>query len=245
MLRLDSPVALIRRAARAVGVDPRDTVAGYAGLNHLGWLRSLKRNGTDLLPGLLADDGRLAHIEEERLFGYDWVRLLGALPNEYLYYYYFARDAVASVQAAEQTRGDFLLNQQSRYHEADARDPANALGAWRQSRRERETIYMAELREPDDERESEDIAGGGYEDVALEYMAAVMRGEATRMILNVRNGHALPGLPGDAVVEVRTVPRRCAGGGTTGRRAAGWPPARARATGQGRRATDDRGRTCG
>nr|WP_244954043.1 6-phospho-beta-glucosidase [Spelaeicoccus albus] len=198
----DSPVALIRRAARAVGVDPHETIAGYAGLNHLGWLRSLEHDGTDLLPGLLADNGRLAHIEEARLFGYDWVRLLGALPNEYLYYYYFAREAVGSVRSAEQTRGDFLLQQQTQFYDAVARDPEHALEAWRQSRRERETTYLAELRNPDDEREYEDIAGGGYEDVALEYMAAVMRGEATRMILNVRNGHALPGLPEDAVVEV-------------------------------------------
>lgn len=198
----DSPVALVRRAARAVGVDPRDTVAGYAGLNHLGWLRSLEHDGTDLLPGLLADDGRLAHIEEARLFGHDWVRLLGALPNEYLYYYYFAREAVTSVRSAEQTRGDFLLEQQAQFYKNVARDPANALATWRQSRRARETTYLAELRDPDDERESEDISGGGYEDVALEYMAAVMRGDATRMILNVRNGHALPGLPKNAVVEV-------------------------------------------
>ena len=61
---------------------------------------------------------------------------------------------------------------------------------------------MAEVREADDERQDSDIAGGGYEGVALAYMAAVMRGEQTTMILDVRNGHAVPGLPPDAVVEV-------------------------------------------
>ena len=61
---------------------------------------------------------------------------------------------------------------------------------------------MAEVAGPGDRRDEVDLAGGGYEGVALAYMAAVMRGAATTMILDVRNGTTIPGLPADAVVEV-------------------------------------------
>ncbi|HEX6517232.1 MAG TPA: 6-phospho-beta-glucosidase [Nocardioidaceae bacterium] len=200
----DSPVALARRAARALGLDPAETFADYVGLNHLGWLRRLTHRGVDVLPALLADDAALATVEEARLFGADWVRALGALPNEYLYYYYFAREAVAAVRGEPQTRGDFLAGQQQAFYREVAERPDAALATWQRVRRERDATYMAELREETGtgDRDAADLEGGGYEGVALGYMAAVMRGEQTSMILNVRNGSAVPGMPADAVVEV-------------------------------------------
>ncbi len=198
----DSPVALARRAALALGLDPRRTHADYAGLNHLGWLRALVHDGVDVLPALLADRAALGTIEEARLLGPDWVAALGALPNEYLYYYYFTRDAVAAIRSEPQTRGDYLLAQQQRFYADVGAEPGRALEHWRRVRRERDASYLAEVRAADDERSEADLAGGGYEGVALAYMGAVLRGEATTMILNVRNGSTLPGLPPEAVVEV-------------------------------------------
>jgi 6-phospho-beta-glucosidase len=200
----DSPIALARRAAAALGVDPRETFADYVGLNHLGWLRRLVHRGVDVLPRLLADDEALRSVEEARLFGADWVRALGSLPNEYLYYYYFRTEAVAAVRGADGTRGDFLLRQQQAFYADVTARPETALREWRRVRRERDETYMAEEREEagTGERSSTDLEGGGYEGVALAFMAAVMRGEQTSMILDVRNGSALPGLPADAVVEV-------------------------------------------
>ncbi len=198
----DSPVALARRAALALGIDPARTRADYAGLNHLGWLRALVHDGVDVLPGLLADADALGTIEEARLLGPSWVTALGALPNEYLYYYYFTRDAVAAIRAGTQTRGDHLLTSQRAFYADVAREPGRALEHWRRVRRERDASYLADVRGAGDERSEADLAGGGYEAVALGYLAAVMRGEATTMILNVRNGSTLPGLPADAVVEV-------------------------------------------
>ncbi len=54
------------------------------------------------------------------------------------------------------------------------------------------------------ERES-DPAHQGYAGVALGVMAAITRNERATMILNVRNGTTLAGLPADAVVEVPTM----------------------------------------
>jgi 6-phospho-beta-glucosidase len=198
----DSPIALARRAATALGLDPMRTRPDYVGLNHLGWLRGLVHDGQDVLPRLLADESALRGIEEARLFGASWVQALGALPNEYLYYYYFARDALASIRAEPATRGDYLLRQQRAFYEAVAAEPAQAYRQWQQVRAERDASYMAEVRGDDEERDATDVAGGGYEGVALAFMAAVMRGAATTMILNVRNGSTISGLPPDGVVEV-------------------------------------------
>ncbi|MHA6629648.1 family 4 glycosyl hydrolase [Pseudonocardia sichuanensis] len=221
----DSPIGLAHRAARALSglgvAAAEEPVVEYVGLNHLGWLRGLRVDGVDRLPDLLADDAALASVEEARLVGPDWVRAIGALPNEYLYYFYRTRDAVAAIGAAASTRGEYLLDQQDRFYADTAADPGGALERWIRVHAERDASYMAESREASGagERAVEDLAVGGYQQVALDLMAALSGGASLThpagsassagfhppsrtMILDVRNGAAVPGLPADAVVEV-------------------------------------------
>ncbi|MET9145854.1 6-phospho-beta-glucosidase [Streptomyces sp. NPDC004042] len=199
----DSPVGLGRRIARVLGADPREAWIDYVGLNHLGWVRGLRVGGRDELPRLLADPALLGSFEEGRLFGAEWLRTLGAIPNEYLHYYYFNREAVDAYQRAGQTRGAFLRDQQARFYDELGDPHAPALDAWNRTRAEREATYMAENREAAGagEREEDDLSGG-YEKVALALMRAVARDERTTLILNVRNRGTLPELDSDAVVEV-------------------------------------------
>jgi 6-phospho-beta-glucosidase len=200
----DSPVGLGRRIARVLGADPDRARIDYVGLNHLGWVRGLHVDGRDELPRLLADPELLGSFEEGRLFGADWLRSLGAIPNEYLHYYYFNREAVRAYQDAEQTRGAFLRTQQEGFY-ARMKDPATpALAAWDHTRAEREATYMSENREVAGvgEREESDLESGGYEQVALALMRAVARNERTSLILNVRNRTTLSVLDEDAVIEV-------------------------------------------
>ena len=111
----DSPSGLCRRVARAVGRDPGEMWFDYFGLNHLGWLRAAHDADTDRLPELLADDEKLASFEEGRLFGGDWLRALGMIPNEYLYYFYFHSDAVDSIRRGV-PRGAQLLESQAEFY---------------------------------------------------------------------------------------------------------------------------------
>lgn len=200
----DSPIALARRAARASGVDPTVTPLDidYVGLNHLGWLQGLRADGTDLLPALVADHARLLTIEEGRLFGPEWLSSLGVIPNEYLYYYYFTRDATGSILSSGETRGEFLREQQTRFYADVAAQPDQALARWRRVREERDATYMKEARAATEERDAVDIEGGGYEGVALAIMAAIGRGEPATLILNVRNGQTVECIPEGSVVEV-------------------------------------------
>ncbi|MFE1199339.1 6-phospho-beta-glucosidase [Streptomyces olivaceoviridis] len=199
----DSPVGLGRRIARVLGADPREAWIDYVGLNHLGWVRGLRIAGRDELPRLLADPGLLGSFEEGKLFGADWLRSLGAIPNEYLHYYYFNREAVRAYQQAERTRGAFLRDQQAHFYQ-QVRDPGKkALDVWNRTRAEREATYMAENRETAGagERDADDLSGG-YEKVALALMRAIARDERTTLILNVRNRSTLSVLDGEAVIEV-------------------------------------------
>ena len=198
----DSPVGLARRAARAAGIEIDRASVDYVGLNHLGWLRSLTLDGTDVLPALLADPERLTTFEEGRLFGPEWLQDLGMLPNEYLYYYYFTRDAVASITGADRTRGELLVDQQRAFYSSVSRDPHSALTRWHAARRERDASYMQESRAAGEQRDPDDVEGGGYEGVAIALMNALAHGVATDLVLDVRNGTTIPQLPADSVVEV-------------------------------------------
>ncbi|MFD0206503.1 MULTISPECIES: 6-phospho-beta-glucosidase [Saccharothrix] len=176
----DSPLGLCRRVAKALDVE--DPTFDYAGLNHLGWLQGVYLGTENLLPTLLADDAALTSFEEGRLFGAEWLRALGVIPNEYLHYYYSTREALGD------NRGAFLLSQQQRFYDGDV--------DWETTRLEREATYMAQ------ERERDSVEGGGYEHVAMALMRAIADNEPATLILNVPNNSTLSTLDDDAIVEV-------------------------------------------
>ena len=194
----DSPVALARHAADALGLDPASAEPDYVGLNHLGWLGGLTVAGTDRLPELIGDAARLASLEEGRLFGPELIADLGALPNEYLHWFYFRRES-----GSGGARGAFLAGQQDRFYRDCPTDPDAALAAWEAVRREREQTYGAANREAAGgfERAAADLVAGGYEGVALAIMRAIGRDEPARLILNAPNAGRLADLPDDAVIE--------------------------------------------
>lgn len=198
----DTPGGLHRRAAAALGLAARAVQPDYVGLNHLGWLRGLTHQGRDVLPDLLADEQALACLEEALMFGLPWLRTLGCIPNEYLYYYYFTREAIGSIRAMDDTRGEFLARQQGAFYAAAAAAPDRALTLWRTAIAERRSRYMAEARPPGTTHGAGGEEESGYEAVALGVMNAIAGGQQTTIILNTRNGGALPGLDDDAVVEL-------------------------------------------
>jgi 6-phospho-beta-glucosidase len=207
----DTPSGLGRRVAGMLGLDHTRVQMDYVGLNHLGWMRRVLHNGEDVLPQLLADDDRLGAMEEAKVFGTDWIRTLGVIPNEYLYYYYFNRDAVSRINDSGATRGDFLARTQTDFFTSARTAGSSAADLWRETVDARSASYMAEAKggeqgAPATHREREaDPAHQGYAGVALGVMAAITRNERATMILNVRNGTTITGLPADAVVEVPTM----------------------------------------
>jgi 6-phospho-beta-glucosidase len=202
----DSPSGLCRRVARALGRDRDGLAFDYFGLNHLGWLKGVRDARGELLGPLLADDAALAGFEEGRLFGGDWLRTLGMIPNEYLYFFYYARDTVEAIRAAPASRGAFLLEQQAAFYAADGEGPEDALAAWRATRHDRERTYMAEARSAaGDAGEHEIEASAGYEAEAMAVLEAMVLNTRAVLILNTANRSSVPGLDERAVVEVPAV----------------------------------------
>jgi 6-phospho-beta-glucosidase len=188
----DSPSGLCRRVARALGRPREELTFDYFGLNHLGWLRAVRDGGEDLLPALLADDERLAALEDGRLFGSEWLRTLRMIPNEYLYYFYFGEEAVEGMRKAP--RGEYLLAQQEAFYAGNG----DALAAWRAARAERDASYMAEAGVEGGHADDE----GGYEAEAMAVVEAIATNARAELIVNTANASALPFLDSAAVVEV-------------------------------------------
>src|SRR5215471_20947754 len=83
----DTPGGTIERLRQFLGADRVE--AGYAGLNHLGWVTSLRVDADERIGELLA---RFEELQQSRhrfaAFDPAMVRRVGALPTEYLYYFY-------------------------------------------------------------------------------------------------------------------------------------------------------------
>lgn len=203
----DAPQDLCRRVAGALGRPYEDLWFDYFGINHLGWLRGVLSDGRDLLPALLADPDRVETIEEGRLFGADWIRSLGMVPNEYLYYFYFEREALAAMRGGH-VRAAYLKAQQDAFYRGDGSSPGDALADWQRTLGEREAHYMEEAWEGRPDAMEEIVAAretGGYGGLALGLVDA-LRSEGQRvMILDVPNRSSLPFLDAEAVVEVPCV----------------------------------------
>lgn len=194
----DSPVGLIKRVVAAAGTAQPDLAdVDYVGLNHLGWLRALPDPGA--LERVMSSSERLLSFEEGRLFGQPLLSALGAIPNEYLYYYYNSKSALRSIQSRSVTRGESIAAAQATlYPELAAADAsARAYTRWDTARREREEGYLAEARASTEQRDEADLAGGGYEAVALTAMNAILTGTTSTLILNLPNRAPVTAL-GDA-----------------------------------------------
>lgn len=200
----DTPSGMFRRVATALGRPAASLQFDYFGLNHLGWLRGVRDRERDLLPDLLADEERLGSFDEGRLFGAEWLRSLGMIPNEYLYFYYHARETVDALGSGMPSRAAALVAQQGRFYESADMTPHQALELWRTVRREREATYFAEARTaaamPALVSVEDDATG--YEAEALAIVEAITVDHGRLRVVNTANRSSLPFLDARAVVEV-------------------------------------------
>ncbi|MGL5722361.1 MAG: glycoside hydrolase [Brevinema sp.] len=214
----DGPAGQIHEIKELLKATEEDTfTAECYGLNHLSWFRDFKLNGKDISetvvnhPGLYKDTSfRMFDPELVRYFG-------GALPNTYLYFFYYREKAVQSILESGSTRGKAILDINQRMMKAlSTKDPkkhfAESFEIFMTHLLEREKSYMS--------LESKDQGGhhisaipnldaflaapdsGGYAGVALEYIRIVQSGKSQRMILNVPNtNNAIDFLSPEDVIE--------------------------------------------
>lgn len=205
----DTPPTMLRVVSEALGHAPEELDVTFFGLNHLSWLASARFQGEDLLPGLLADDNALRALPDEP-FDPALTRLVGMIPNEYLYYYYYREQAVANILAADESRGEQVARLSGKLIE-DLRTidpeahPEQGMAAYRAYLGTRRGSYMAAETGGQMDRGADELAlaegNEGYAGVALAVMGAVVAGGRHRLILNVPNRGAITGMADDDVVE--------------------------------------------
>lgn len=213
----DAPSSLLHSFAKLYGV-PQDAVTGNCyGLNHLSFFDSIKLDGQEIMPKLLADE-RIYTDTDMRFFGKDLVSHMGCILNEYLYYFYYREQAVENIKKAGVTRGEIIreVNKsmtEELSHMDIEHDFEGCLKVFDKWYGRREAAYMANetgISRTGDGKEGKDSYhfdiyekdAGGYAGVALKYMRAQNAKKEDEMILCVPNEGAIPGLLDTDVVEI-------------------------------------------
>jgi 6-phospho-beta-glucosidase len=230
----DTPSSTLDRLAGFLGAD-RDKISfSYGGLNHLGWITSFAVDGEERIGTLLDRYEELRRFDHVfAAFDPDQVRRLGAIPTEYVYYFYEPARYVAAVARAGASRGADVLRLNSELLAAiasafDAGGVDDAWSAYSTLMGVRRDTYMRTDTDGDNRqaqararRAAAGPAGpagpgggrpGGYEGVALQVIDGLTARSPGEVIVNTRNGASLGFLDPDDVVEV---PALVHGGGVS------------------------------
>lgn len=217
----DAPSSMQRVAAAILGVPRNEVYLDYFGLNHLGWVRSVQHNGKDYLPELIQMAQAAGGIPGMPIQA-GLIATLGMIPNEYLFYYLYAKQAVRNILEAEESRGEQIahLNGQlftelKKLWASEAQDKLSQMQARFQNymAARGETYMVRETRhehhlEDIDPRLSEALTGEGYAGVALDLIEGLEGVAPVQMILNLPNQGAVQGMEAGDVVEVPAVVSR-------------------------------------
>lgn len=161
-------------AKKALGVEYRQVQYDYVGLNHMNFISNVTIDGR---PITQEEFEKLA--ARNRSVDPELTKLLGVLTSPYLQWYYQTTKRVGELQAAPMTRGEEVQLLEKEVYDGYA-DPHNADTP--------EALYRR--------------GGGGYSEVAMNFVNAVYNNVDTEMVVNVPNNGAISFLPDSAVVEI-------------------------------------------
>jgi 6-phospho-beta-glucosidase len=225
----DTPSGTVDRLAQFLHADRGEVSVSYSGLNHLGWISSVTVGGQERIGTLLARYEQLQRFDH-RFAPFDpgLVRMLGAVPTEYLYYFYEPQRYVGAVARTGASRGASVLRLNAEllagiakaFEAGDVHDAWSVYSALMGIRRDSymradtggDTMPEAtgEPRAAGGRVTPADADAGGYERIALQVIGGLTAGRADRVIINTRNGGTLGFLHPDDVIET---PAHIDGGG--------------------------------
>ena len=161
-------------AKSAMDIDYNRVQYDYVGLNHMNFISNVTIDGRPITQEEFDKLAETNHDVDPELS-----RLLGVLTSPYLQYYYHTTKKVNSLLAAPKTRGEYVQELEKEVYDAYA-DPNNADKPAALAKR----------------------GGGGYSEVAMNFVNAVYNNTDTEMVVNVPNNGAVSFLPDTAVVEI-------------------------------------------
>lgn len=201
----DTPLETFETIAHALELNPFDLRFDYLGLNHLGWVRSIRdQQGTELLPKVLSSPEIIQKCYRHALFPAEFIQRLGLLPTEYLYFYYFPRQALENTMRSGQSRGQAIAAMnRGLFPKLAAAPDAQLVDIYENYLRERNASYFSiEATAGARRKESQELYSefSGYERIALLVLQALQSEKPSLIPLTIRNGKALEDLePNDAV----------------------------------------------
>ena len=206
----DAPSGMLHQFADLYGVDASRIYGECYGLNHLSYFQSIKVDGKEIMPELIANDEAYAKTDM-RFFEKRLLEDRGCVLNEYLYYFYYREKAVANILNAKQTRGEMICDINRHMTEELSKidienDFEAGLKCFEKWYGIRENNYMAnETGIHRDKPWTFDVYSkdaGGYAGVALKFIEIAASGGMGTMILCAPNGNAIEGLEPTDIIEV-------------------------------------------
>jgi 6-phospho-beta-glucosidase len=209
----DTPAELFFQIARTLGEPFEQVRCEYFGLNHLGWVRSVQVHGKERIGELLEDDRKLQMLYPSHLFDGALIRALGAIPTEYLFFYYNQTLAHQNQLRAGMTRGEELETLNGKiWAKLEACNRSNDLAAaieeYKRYLNRRNASYMklegeagSAFHGPDPDWNPFEGATG-YHRIAVEAIRALTNSDGQSVVLNVPNRGSIEELASDDVIEV-------------------------------------------
>jgi len=199
----DTPTELFAEVAHALTVPADECSFDYVGLNHLGWVRDVQRNGVSVLAPAWRDRALLNRLYSRPLFDADYLAELQLLPTEYVYYYVFPDRAVANIRAAGTTRGEVVSRLTDQLFADLASAPGDPVNVYERYLATRSASYMQiESGQPAPAPPSPWADLTGYDRIAFDVMHAIVNDTGAVIPLNVQNDDNLPELRPEDVIEV-------------------------------------------
>lgn len=215
----DTPGGAVARLAEFLGVTSPAVAGSYAGLNHLGWICSMRDGERERLGELLGRFEELQRFDHQfAAFDPALVRRVGAIPTEYVYYFYDPGRYLDGVARAGSSRGQDVLrlNEELLSGLAAAFSEGGTRAAWQVYDLllgvRRDTYMRTDMQGASGQTEararrvrtgSAGLAGariGGYEGLALRVIDGLAGRGAAEVIVNTPGGTSL-GLAATDVVE--------------------------------------------
>jgi 6-phospho-beta-glucosidase len=216
----DTPGGTIDHLGQFLGASRPQVQAGYAGLNHLGWVTSLRVDAAERIGELLARFEELQR-SDHRFAAFDpaMIRRVGALPTEYVYYFYDPLRYAREVTAAGSSRGEDVLRLNTELLDglAKAFASGDVQDAWTVYSRllgvRRDTYMRTDMQGASGQDEArarraarpepglDATAIGGYEGLALRVIDGLTGTAPADCIVNVRAEGTVADMGADDVVE--------------------------------------------
>ncbi|MBP2001340.1 6-phospho-beta-glucosidase [Paenibacillus shirakamiensis] len=182
----NSPINFQKFLAEEYGVDEKQVLPEFVGINHLHWVTSALVNGEEKLPEILAG-GKQYSAKNVPTVGWDpeFLQSLGAVPTYYLKYYYMTNEMFDEMKESlekDGTRADVVSRVEKELFE----------------------LYADESLE-EKPKQLEQRGGAYYSEAAVKLMRSLYKGTNDIQTLNVPNGTVFDFLPEDASIEINCI----------------------------------------